>query len=449
MITLTTIAKQLKHDTLDLPDRSIKQICIDTRKLTPGDLFIAIKGERFDGHDFLEEAVKKGAAAVIVEKKHATLPIPQLVVNDTIQALGTLAHAWRKQFNCKVIALTGSCGKTSTKTILANVLSQCGHTLSTEGTLNNAIGVPLTLLRLEASHDFAVIELGTNHFGEIEYIAKMTEAEIAFITNIGPVHLEGFGTLEGIAKEKTAIYSALPSQGIAIFNHDDPFYAQFASLKPQLQAFTFGIKQTSDVMARDIHLNEQGQAQFTLHYGESHCHIQLPLLGEHNVINALAAACVAFSLKLPLEKVKLGLETATAAQKRMNLYTLKKQIKLIDDSYNANPSAFKAAIDFLGQQAGQKILVVGDMGELGEKAAEFHQEIGHYAKQKGIDILCATGKLSCYTAEAFGQSAKFFPVKADLITFLKNQLQSNQAILVKGSRSAKMEEVVEALVQET
>lgn len=445
MMSLKDVFALFHQNYTSLHSSTIENISIDTRSLKKGDLFIAIKGANFDGHAFLSAAIEKGACAAIVDHPIDNVTIPLVVVEDTTLALGTLAQAWRKKFHSPVVALTGSCGKTTTKTILAHLLSKVAPTLSTEGTLNNAIGAPLTLLKLKASHRYAVIELGTNHVKEIDYIANITQADIALITNIAPVHLEGFGTLEGIANEKADIYRHLSKEGIALLNRDDAFFPYFQEVNKARTCFTFGINAPCDIRASDIESTDQGYSKFTLHYGKESAPIVLPLLGEYNVMNALAAACAAYALSIPLAKVQEGLNSVTAPAKRMNHYRTQVGATLIDDSYNANPKAFFAAIDFLSQQAGQKILVAGDMGELGPEAPLFHEQVGRYAKEKKIDKLYAVGELSAHTAHGFGQQGQHFTDKKELITYLQKTIKPDDILLVKGSKSTRMGEVVEEL----
>ncbi len=420
-------------------------ISIDSRTLQAGHLFIAIRGTRFDGHAYLAQAIQQGARAAVVDHPIETT-LPLIIVPNTTHALGVIAQAWRQQFSLPVVALTGSCGKTTTKSILAHILEQIAPTLSTQGTLNNEIGVPLTLLQLTQQHQFAVIELGTNHPGEIAYIAGLTQPNIALITNITPVHLAGFGSLAGIAAEKSTLYNALSKNGIAILNQADAFFSEFKQQNSQRTCLSFGLHPHNDVYATHCHTTTAGFPAFTLHYRQETGDVVLPLLGQHNILNALAAACAALALSIPFTAVQTGLCTVKAVNKRMNKRTTFNGVTLIDDTYNANPTAFLAAIDFLLQQKGKKILVVGDMGELGPDAAFYHAQLGQQAKEKGVDYLFAVGELSSHTVEAFGENAKHFLDKPSLIRYLRQMMNPEHILLVKGSRSAKMEEVVEGLL---
>lgn len=441
MMKLSEIYTLFKQPFTLEKDIDISHVKIDSRILQPGDLFVAIRGENYDGHTFIEEAKKKGAVAAIVSKPiQTTLPLIQ--VDDTLFALGQIAKYWRDKFTLPVVALTGSCGKTTTKTILANILAHCAPTLSTQGTLNNDIGVPLTLLNLTDKDQYAVIELGANHAGEIAYTAALASPQIGLITNIAPVHLEGFGSIDGVAHAKSEIYQALPPNGIAILNHDEPYYEKFKMLMAAHKSYTFGINRPSHVMATQIENLENGLSRFNLHYGKEIHSVTLPLLGQHNIMNALAAACVAYALEVPLKKTIQGIETVAPPSKRMNRYQTFNDGLLIDDTYNANPTAFFAAIDFLAQHSGRKILVVGDMGELGPEAEYYHAQVGEHAQLKGIDHLYSVGILSAHATYAFGENAQHFENKNDLIAHLKKNLTSGDIVLVKGSRSAKMEDVV-------
>jgi len=413
----------------------LSNISTDTRTLKKGELYIALKGENFDGHDFLKQAYEQGAIGAIVSRMVDT-PLPLLQVEDTRIALGQLAKMWRNQFDIPVIALTGSCGKTTTKAMLASILSRCGETLVTEGTLNNDIGVPLTLLQLTDKHQFAVIEMGTNHFGEIAYITNIAQPTIACVLNAGPGHLEFFGDVAGVAREKADIYAGAK---IGIINLDDEFSDSWQQkIKKHI---TFSTKKKADVWASDIQY-----PNFTLHIGEKSVSIQLPILGQHNVSNALAAAAMVQPLNIAIDAIKTGLEAFSPVSKRLVQMQGLNHSVLIDDSYNANPSSFGAAVNLLAAfPAQEKILIMGDMGELGSNAPQYHADIGAQAKQKGIQKLYAVGRLSQKAAEAFGEGAHYFIDQATLIKAVTTQLHSGVVVLVKGSKSSKMGNIVGAL----
>lgn len=427
-------------------DVVLHHISIDSRTVKPDSLFIALKGERFDGHDFVAQAAALGAKALLVE--HAVdSPLPQLVVKSVHQALGQLAAFQRQACDIPVIGVTGSCGKTTTKALIASILTQSGRALATEGTLNNDIGVPLTLFNLSYKHDYAVIEMGANHPGEIAYLTRIAQPSIGVITNAAPVHLEGFGSVEGVAQAKAELYQHLPVDGVAILNIDDEKQSYWRSVIGARTYVTYGLNPSADVYATEVRLDEQGCSHFILHHGGEHIEIHLPLLGLHNVHNALAAAAVGFSLNLPLKTIRKGLQKAENVAKRSHRLPGLHGATLIDDSYNANPTAFKVAIDLLTrlQHHGERLLIMGDMGELGPEAARFHAEVGHAAKKAGIDRLLTVGPLSAHATTAFGAGAEHFEHQEALLAKIKPELNSRLLILIKGSRSARMEGIVNAL----
>jgi UDP-N-acetylmuramoyl-tripeptide--D-alanyl-D-alanine ligase len=340
-----------------------------------------------------------------------------------------------------VIALTGTAGKTTTKAMLASILSQCGEALVTEGTLNNDIGVPLTLLKLNDTHDFAVIEIGTNHFGEIAYATDIAQPTIAAVLNIGPGHLEFFGDVAGVAREKGDIYEGA---AVSIINADDKF-SDYWKQHVQ-QPITFSMQKSADVWAENISKNNQAYPNFILHIDNQITEIQLPILGLHNVANALAAAAMLQPLNIPIEKIKAGLEAFSPVSKRLVQMTGLNGVTLIDDTYNANPTSFRSAINILSSfPAQEKILIVGDMGELGEGSEDYHAEVGKQARESGIDKLYAVGRLSRLAAEAFGSEGYHFPDQATLIDAVRTVLYSGIAVLVKGSKSSKMGNIIAAL----
>ncbi|CAM4416207.1 MAG: UDP-N-acetylmuramoyl-tripeptide--D-alanyl-D-alanine ligase [Legionellaceae bacterium] len=442
--TLSELAKKIPalHQGSDM---KIHTLCTDTRYLQPGDVFLALQGLHFNGHDFIAEAEQKGAAAVIVSQEVTTV-LPLLRVSDTRIALGKIAQLHRQTLNMDCVAITGSCGKTTTKTLMAAVLSQQGKTLATQGTLNNDIGVPLTLLRLNKEYEYAVIELGANHRGEIAYIAEMTVPNIAIITNAGPVHLEGFKTIEGVAKAKGEIYQFLTQEGIAIINADDPFANYWKSQIKSQAILTFGFHAAADITATNIRNSDGVSSHFDLVTPKGSIDIELRLIGEHNISNALAVAAAAIGLDIPLTVIKTGLESIVTIDKRLVQKPGLNGGLIIDDSYNANPFAFKIAIELLSKRKDEKILVMGDMGELGSEALNYHAEVGRMAKAAGIDHFFSVGPLSENAASAFGQTGKHYLNQEALIQALKPHLRKGVTVLVKGSRSAKMENVVAELI---
>jgi UDP-N-acetylmuramoyl-tripeptide--D-alanyl-D-alanine ligase len=430
-------------------DREITRFSTDTRALQGGELFIALSGANFNGNRFAAAAVAAGATAVVVSEITPDLAVPQLLVADTHIALGKIAHAWREQFDIVSVAITGSSGKTTTKEFTASIFAEIGATLATLGNKNNDIGVPLTLFRLDASHRYGVFELGANHIGEIAYTSAMVSPQAAVITNVGSAHLEGFGSREGIARAKGEIYGGLSENGIACINLDDEFAPYFQALCPQRQQLHFSLQKKADLWASDIQRTVSGCPAFTLHISEQSAPIELQLPGQHNVANALAAAALAHACHIPLEKIAAGLAKTSPVPGRLNVHILnpgKTPSRLIDDTYNANPSSMKAAIDVLAEMSGRRVLVTGDMGELGKAAQDGHFEVGEYAKMKKIDALYAVGQYGNFTAAGFGMPSQTFSDQQALIEELEKELEGVVTLLVKGSRSARMENVVNALM---
>ncbi|MFS2223003.1 UDP-N-acetylmuramoyl-tripeptide--D-alanyl-D-alanine ligase [Pantoea sp. B65] len=427
-------------------DLTIAAVTTDTRKVTAGVLFIALQGERFDAHDFVGDAIASGASALLVSK-HLPVAVPQVVVKDTRLALGQLAAWVRQQSSARVVALTGSSGKTSVKEMTAAILRVCGETLYTAGNLNNDIGVPLTLLRLTAGHQYAVIELGANHQGEIAYTTDLTRPESALVNNLAAAHLEGFGSLAGVAQAKGEIFNGLPANGTAIINadsHDWPHWQNHLQHKT-VWRFSPEPQPDSDFWASDIRFATQGTC-FTLNTPAGAVDVTLPLPGRHNIANALAAAALALSVDAPLSAIQQGLATLQAVPGRLFPIVLNRQQLLLDDSYNANVGSMTAAAQVLAEMPGYRVMVVGDMAELGAEAAECHREVGEAARLAGIDKVLSVGSLSKGISDASGVG-EHFQQKAALTERLLTLLSEHQemTILVKGSRSAAMEQVVQSL----
>lgn len=429
-------------------DVIVKGVSSDTRTIKPGDLFVALVGQNFDGHDFIEEARARGAVAVMISRPvKTTLPVIQ--VSDTLLGLGQLARAYRKIFTGTMVAITGSSGKTTVKEMTANIFRQEGETLATQGNLNNAIGVPLTLLRLNSNYRYAVIEMGANHSGEIAYTMKIAAPHISLINNIAPAHLEGFGSIEGVARAKGEIYQELPKDGVAIINLDDKFADSWDRFLNDQRRVTFGITDRADIFATDLQCDGENRYQFKLHTPIGNVEVKLPFAGKHNVANALAATAATYAAGISLSNIKKGLETVPSTKGRLIQLRGKNGIRLIDDTYNANPGSVKAAMEVLAHYTGQRVLVLGDLGELGEYAEHYHREIGEQARKLGIQNLYACGKLTQLTVNAFGDDAHHFADKQALIEALIKQLRPEATVLVKGSRSAKMEQIVAALSEST
>ena len=424
----------------------IDVVTTDTRQIAPGCLFIALKGERFDAHDFADEAVKAGAAALLVSQPLA-IEIPQVVVANTHLALGALAAWVRQQSPARVVALTGSSGKTSVKEMTAAILRECGETLYTAGNLNNDIGVPLTLLRLTKQHQYAVIELGANHQGEIAYTTGLTCPEAALINNLAAAHLEGFGSLAGVAKAKGEIFAGLPAQGIAIINaesHDWPNW-QFALQDKTVWRFSPEQQSGSDFYASQVNFTTQGTT-FVLHSPQGNIDITLPLPGRHNIANALAAAALSLAVGAPLEAVQKGLLALQAVPGRLFPIVLGPQRLLLDDSYNANVGSMTAAAQVLADMPGYRVMIVGDMGELGAETVDCHRQVGEAIHQAGIDKVLSTGNFSQHISDASGVG-EHFSDKTLLGERALALLAEHQQItvLVKGSRRSAMEQVVQIL----
>lgn len=444
-ISLSQVA-EITGGTLVGDGVTIESITTDTRKVTPGCLFIALKGERFDAHDFAENALNAGSSALLVSKR---LPVnaPQVVVADTRLALGRLASWVRQQSPARVVALTGSSGKTSVKEMTAAILQQCGKTLYTAGNLNNDIGVPLTLLRLTPEHEYAVIELGANHQGEIAYTTELTRPETALVNNLAAAHLEGFGSLAGVAKAKGEIFAGLPLHGTAIINsesHDWPHW-QSALHGKTVWRFSPLQREDSDFYASEVKFSAHGTS-FLLHTPRGETEILLPLPGRHNIANALAAAALSLSVGAPLSAVRQGLSHVQAVPGRLFPIALGDDRLLLDDSYNANVGSMTAAAQVLAEMPGYRVMIVGDMGELGEDAVECHRQVGEAIRLAGIDKVLSTGSFSKGISDASGVG-EHFATKTLLGDRALALLSEHQKItvLVKGSRSSAMEQVVRTL----
>ncbi len=427
----------------ELVDTEITGVTIDTRKLQPGDLFVAVKGERVDGHDYLAEAAARGAIAALVMRK-VDSPLPQVLVDDTTLALGDLASAVRAQRDVRVVGITGSNGKTTVKTLVASILSRHGRTHVSAGNYNNELGLPLTLLAMPRDAEYAVLEMGAGKPGDIAYLAAIARPDIGLVTLIAPAHLARMGSIEGVAETKGALYQALPADGIAVINADDSFANFFGGLAGVRKVLRFGLEQPADIGADVIEQRVDG-SRFVLSTPHGGAEVALPLPGRHNIANALAAAAVALALEVPLATIVAGLEQVPGVAGRLRRQVVANGWTLIDDSYNANPSSMAAAIDTLLLADGERWLVLGDMAELGADAQTLHAGVGKRARECGVDRLFAVGPLGAATVEAFGAGGDHFDDKPALIAALQAQLHAGVTCLVKGSRSAGMEQVVVAL----
>jgi UDP-N-acetylmuramoyl-tripeptide--D-alanyl-D-alanine ligase len=434
-------------------DVRFDSVSTDSRTLARGSLFVALRGERFDGHRFIGTAAQRGAAAAMVQEDAGAGTrepgLPLLVVDDTRRALGRLAANWRGRFEIPLVAVTGSNGKTTVKEMIAAVL-RAHHgeskTLATEGNLNNDIGLPLTLLGLRAAHRAAVVELGMNHPGETAYLAGIASPTVALVNNAQREHQEFLKGVAEVAREHGAAFAALRPDGVAVINADDEFAGYWRGLLAGRRVRDFGLDRPAQVSGR--HAFTDFGSEIELRAPEGRIGIELHADGRHNVMNALAAASAALAAGAAPDAVARGLAAFRPPKGRLRRLSAASGAGVIDDSYNANPDSVRAAIDVLAEAAGAKVLALGDMGEVGERGAEFHEEAGRYAKQRGIDRLYATGELSRAAATAFGGGALHFDSAEALIAALRGELRPGATVLVKGSRFMRMERVVAALVGE-
>ncbi len=436
-------------DALNLPppsgDLPLTGIATDTRQLTPGSLFVALRGERFDAHAFLAQAREAGACAALVEHPVED-PLPQLVVADTRLALGLLARARRRAWAGPLIAVTGNSGKTSVKELLALILGRSGATLATHGNLNNDIGAPLTLLSLQPHHERAVVELGANHLGEIAWTTTLAEPQVAVITNVTGAHVGEFGGMGCIAQAKAEILAGLPADGVAVLNRDDTYYSFWSRLAAPREVLDFGLSPGGRVQASELACDDLGRYAFTLVMdGRPLGRVQLGLLGRHSIANALAAAAGALALGLPPDQVLAGLAAAAPMPGRLSPEPGIHGCRLLNDTYNANPGAVKAALSLLAELPGPRWCLLGGMGELGEASDRLHADVGRYARELGIDVLGTCGALAKPASDAFGVGGYHFNDREALLRHALNHLPVGACVLIKGSRSAGMEQVVAAL----
>lgn len=430
----------------------------DSRQVRPGELFVALRGDRFDGHDFVGQALADGAVAAVVDEagaaRLAELAGPLVIVEDTRQALGRLAAHWRSRFALPVIGVTGSNGKTTVKEMCASILRAQARrdgagdeaVLATSGNLNNDIGLPLTLLGLAIEHRAAVVEMGMNRPGEIAWLTSIARPTVAVVTNAQRAHLEGMGSLDEVAREKGRIYTAgaADADAVAVINADDSQAAYWRSLLAGRRSVSFGLNASADVRAQ-VELHGLG-ARLALETPAGRAELQLQVSGEHNARNALAAAAACLAAGASFGAVLEGLQAYTGVRGRLQKVTGPHGALLIDDTYNANPDSVRAAIDVLAALPGRKVLVLGDMGEVGRTSAQVHDEVGGYAKSKGIDALLTLGDMSALAARNFGEGGQHFGSPQALVEELAPSLGKDVAILVKGSRFMRMERVLEALL---
>ncbi len=431
-------------------DAEVLRVSTDSRKIQPGDLFIALRGEKFDGGKFASQALAQGAAGVVLDAEQAPDIVAAIRVDDTRLALGRLAAAWRQRFAIPIVAITGSNGKTTVKEMLAAILQEEtggeATVLHTEGNLNNDIGLPLMLLRLRATHQFAVLEMGMNHAGEIDYLSRLARPSVAVVNNALTAHIGYLGSVEAIARAKGEIFNGLSDAGIAVFNADDDHAWIWREANAKRVVLDFGLEQTAVVRGQFVP-DAYGSA-LTLNLPHAELKIALRVPGKHNVMNALAAATAAFALDVSHRSMVAGLSAFTGVKGRLQKKPALHGSTFIDDTYNANPDSVKAALTVLAQQSGKKILVLGDMGELGSDALALHAQIGLVARAAGIDRLLALGELTKETAGVFGAGAMHFERIQELLAELENELTPDTTVLVKGSRFMQMERVVNSFMED-
>jgi UDP-N-acetylmuramoyl-tripeptide--D-alanyl-D-alanine ligase len=443
--TLSRVAQVLGGELIGA-DIALAGVSTDTRNIPAGALFVALRGERFDAHDFLDQALAAGAAALLVQDA-TRLPAgaAAIVVADTRLALGQLAAAWRASFDLPVIAVTGSNGKTTTKEMMAAICKAVfgDAVLATRGNLNNDIGLPLTLLGLHAGHRAAVIEMGMNHPGEIAYLAGLGAPTVALVTNAQRAHLEGMGDLDEVAFEKGSLFKGLAEGGVAVINADDAYVNFWREMAGGHTVRSFGIDQAAEVRGVVRTRGLVADIDLTSPEGSAEIHLRVP--GRHNARNAVAAAAACLAAGIPLAAVVSGLNAFDGVKGRLQRRAGKRGAEILDDTYNANPDSVRAGIDVLAATIGRKVLVLGDMGEIGEATGQYHDEIGGYAKSQGVDRLFALGSATQQAVRNFGEGARHFCNIDKLLAAVDKELGPETTVLVKGSRFMKMEQVADAL----
>ena len=424
-------------------DVLISGVSTDTRNLRIGDMFVALKGDNFDGHEFIDSSIDQIAHGVLVHREVAT-KLPIVMVENTLAGMTRWARAWRNEVQPTLIAVTGSNGKTTVKQMISNILKPLGNVCATKGNLNNHIGVPLTLLSLRQHDQFAVVELGANHHGEIRNLSQLTEPLVAVITNAGPAHLEGFGSVEGVAKAKGEIIEGITSNGTFIINADDQYFDYWMQQAKHLKVLSFGFADGADIKGRALsdHL-------LAINTPDEEFEVSLPMLGKHNMYNALAATAAACALQIKASDIVTGLQNTDQVSGRLQIKPGILGTTIIDDTYNANPASLQAAIDVLCAQKGEPWLVLGDMGELGQDAKAIHAQMGEAARAAGVKKLFGLGELAAHAVTAFGKGGFHFQCHEDLGRELLNQLNEDCCILVKGSRAMHMEDVVKLVARST
>jgi len=423
-------------------DVTIHAIVTDSRRVDFGALFAALPGSQVDGHDFAARAVEMGAVALLVQRR-LEIPgdrdVPQLVVDDVLRALGQAAALLRARLDPLVVGITGSNGKTTVKEMVAAILRQEGEVLATRGNYNNELGVPLSLFELEARHRYAVLEMGASKAGDIAYLAGIAAPDVALVTNVGPAHLGGFGSMEGVARAKGEIYAALPADGCAVVNADEPWKDRWLQSNTAGRVLSFGVSAEADVRVIE------GGSQPRLQTPEGELLLELALPGRHNLLNAAAATAVGLALGAPLERIRRGLAAVQPVPGRLNFIETTSGWTVIDDTYNANPASLYSALQVVSEMQGTAWLVLGDMKELGTESSKMHREVGDNARAMGVVRLFATGDMAVHSVDAFGEGAQHFASREELIAALQRSLRPGINCLVKGSRSMGMEAVVAAI----
>ncbi len=433
---------------LDQANQKVRQVSTNSQAIGEGDVFVALKGERFDAHDFVLDALNKGAILALVREDFQSSDPRVIRVPDTLAALGQLAKAWRDCLDIKVVGITGSSGKTTVKEMTASIAREAlgkAAVLATQGNLNNDIGLPLTLLQLTAAHKVAIIEMGMNHFGELTYLTHLARPDVALVNNALRAHVGcGFDGVDDIARAKSEIYAGLNQQGLALIPCEDANVAIFIDATQGLSTQTFGLNQ-GDVHAENVVLSPLS-SRFELVCAAGRYVIELPTAGAHNVANAVAAASLALALGWSLQNIAQGLTQFSNISGRLQVKSASGGARVLDDTYNANPDSMKAALKVLAQFDAPRFFVMGDMGELGEGAEQLHVEVGAFAQELGIETLYALGPLSQAAATAFGAGAEHFDSMDALNAALLQTVPADATVLVKGSRFMKMERAVKALV---
>lgn len=446
-MTLTELEVPLKARLIGA-DSEFLRVSTDTRSLRDGDLFVALPGEHFDGHDYLEQVAASGAVAAVVAR-HAELALPQLEVADTRRALGQLASYNRQQFDGPLVAITGSSGKTTVKNMVAAVLSQQGNTLATQGNFNNEVGVPLTLLRLDSQCEYAVVEMGAARTGDIAWLCELARPSVALLLNAMPAHLQGFGSVDAVAAAKGEIFDGLQRGNFAIINADQPWASEWRKRAGEATVLDYGLNKQAAISATAIHSRGVEGVSFIALTPAGDAPIRLRLPGVHNVANALAAIAVGLACKLSLTAIREGLEAVRPVAGRMSVAQSPDGATVVDDCYNANPGSVRAAIDMLAECPGRRTLVLGAMKELGETSATLHREMGEYARAAGIDQVWGVGPELEEFAAVSGTAGRWFATCEQLLGALAGEFGSADTVLVKGSRSTHMERVVQALLSDS